>query len=66
MLSELPGVRYFPDWSYKIIITIYLAFSILSLFSVPCNISLCKRQQIVQMHATHPLLASTTPSRDDA
>lgn len=66
MLSELPGVRSFPDWSYKIIITIYLAFSILSLSSVPCNISPCKREQIVPMHAKHRLLASTNPGRDDA
>lgn len=35
MLSEFPGVRYFPDLSYKIIVTIYLAFSVLSFLSVP-------------------------------
>ena len=43
MLSEFPGVRYFPDLSYKIIVTIYLALSVLSLFSVPHNIFSCKR-----------------------
>lgn len=35
MLSEFPGVRYFPDLSYKIIVTIYLALSILSLSQAP-------------------------------
>lgn len=35
MLSEFPGVRYFPDLSYKIIVTIYLALSVLSLFQAP-------------------------------
>lgn len=43
MLSEFPGVRYFPDWSYKIIVTIYLAFSVLSALSVLYNISPCKK-----------------------
>lgn len=35
MLSEFPGVRYFPDLSYKIIVTIYLALSVLSLSQAP-------------------------------
>lgn len=43
MPSEFPGVRYFPDLSYKIIVTIYLAFSVLSLFSVAYNIFPRKR-----------------------
>lgn len=35
MLSEFPGVRYSPDLSYKIIVTIYLALSVLSLSQAP-------------------------------
>lgn len=64
MLSEFPGVRYFPDLSYKIIVTISLAFSVLPALSVLYNIFPGKREQIAQIHANRFLLASTNPSRD--
>lgn len=64
MLSEFPGVRYFPDLSYKIIVTIYLAFSGLSPFSVPqeCFLQVRDNRLLKVMESS---LAFPKPSKDD-
>lgn len=64
MLSEFPGVRYFPDLSYKIIVTIYLAFSGLSPFSVPPEYFLQVRDNRL-LKVMESSLAFPKPSKDD-